>query len=150
MLNYFQKRSEDVWGGLVCLAVGLFIIVESAGYSLGHLRSMGPGYFPALQGVLISAVGLSLLIWARPNEAGQGSPMGTLRGVFLLAGAFIAFALLIERWGLVPSVLVTTFLASRCDRRIPVRNGLILAVATAAGCFVIFNVILGVQVEAFK
>ena len=150
MRNYFRERSEDVWGALVCMAVGLFIFVESAGYSLGTLRSMGPGFFPAIQGALISVIGVGLLLGAKPNAHGKGSEFGTLRGVFLLTAAFVAFALLIERVGLVPSVFVTTLLASQCDRRIPVRNGVILAVASAVSCYLVFNLLLGIQIEAFK
>lgn len=150
MRNYIRARSEDVLGGLVCLAVGVFIFLESAGYSLGVLRAMGPGYFPAIQGVLISSVGVSLMIWAKPNESGSGSQMGTLRGVLLLAAAFLAFAWLIERRGLMPSVFVTTLLASRCDTRITWRQGLILSAATALACYLIFNLLLGIQIEAYK
>jgi len=149
MRGILANRSSDLIGGLIALAIGAYIVLEAFGFRMGTLRNMGPGYFPVLLGAVLALMGLLLIVLGSKEKPFGAGSMGTLRGMILLGSAFLAFALLIERAGLVPTAFITTFLASQSDVRMTLLSGAILALATATGAFVIFNMALGIQIEAF-
>lgn len=151
MHTYLQNRWPDLVAGLTVVAIGAFILIESAGYSLGSLRHMGPGYFPRILG--LAMVGFGALI-ASPLSAPVGQRPQETAGwtsLILLASSFVAFALLVESAGLIPATFGAVLLAALADikmRRKPV-YALALAAATAVACYLIFGLALGLQMSAF-
>ncbi|GGM12545.1 membrane protein [Pseudooceanicola nanhaiensis] len=150
MLDYLKSRREDVIAGLVTIGVGIFILTEAFDYRLGTLTRMGPGYFPMLLGVIMCLLGCILVLFSEP-DAPQGATADRTvkRGVILVTVAFLAFALLIERVGMVPSVTVAVFLSALSNRSTSWLTAAILAVGTAAACWLIFSLLLGLQMKAF-
>jgi len=150
MLAYLKLRREDVIAGLITVAVGLFILTEAFDYRLGTLTRMGPGYFPMLLGVCMCLLGAVLLVFAEPGGRSEAESEGSnLRGVLMVTAAFLAFALLIERVGMVPAIFVAVFLASLSNRTTSLLTAAMLAVGTALSCWLIFSLLLGLQIKAF-
>ncbi|WP_037915586.1 tripartite tricarboxylate transporter TctB family protein [Sulfitobacter sp. 20_GPM-1509m] len=152
MLKSLIDRREDLIAGLVTAGLGAFILVEAVGYRLGTMRSMGPGYFPMLLAVLMCLLGAGLILLSKPEPQNDDSlppPIADRRGVFLVTAAFLAFALMIERVGLVPSVTVAVFLSALANRNTKLGVAVILAFGTAAVCWFIFSFALGLQIKAF-
>ena len=65
------------------------------------------------------------------------------RSCLAIAGGVLAFALLIERTGLLPAVVAAVFIASLGDARRRMRTTLILSVCLAAAVWLVFVVFLG-------
>ncbi|OWU84510.1 hypothetical protein ATO6_12580 [Oceanicola sp. 22II-s10i] len=150
MLEFIRTRREDLIAGLVTVGIGIFILTESFGYRLGTLRSMGPGYFPMLLAVAMCALGLILILTATPDKPSDGAAQfADKRGVLLVAAAFLAFALMIERTGMVPAIGAAVFLSALANRTTSWLTALILAAATAGTCWLLFSVLLGLQLRAF-
>lgn len=154
MFRYCQTRWPDIVAGLSVALVGVFILIESAGYSMGSLRQMGPGFFPRALGIGLVLLGLAIAsplaapVGLTGNEADKVQPVAFI----LLIAAFSAFALLIESRGLIPAIAVTVVLAALADpgmRRRPLAV-LGLAAATAVACYLIFRLGLGLQMVPFK
>lgn len=150
MFDYLKLRREDVIAGLVTVGVGVFILTEAFDYRLGTLTRMGPGYFPMLLGVIMCVLGGILVVFAEPDAPpDEDAEKAVKRGVILVTVAFLAFALLIERVGMVPSVTVAVFLSALSNRSTSWLTAGILAVCTALACWGIFGLLLGLQIKAF-
>lgn len=56
------RNGKDFWTGLMFIAFGLIFFVTALGYSLGSSIKMGPGYFPAILGALLTLIGVTVVI----------------------------------------------------------------------------------------
>ena len=66
-------RRADTWAGALCIAIGLGVLWEANRYSIGTLGQMGPGFYPAVLGVLLAVVGA--LIALAGGEAVEEDPL---------------------------------------------------------------------------
>ena len=148
-MGFVLARLEDFIAGLVTGAIGIFIIGEANGYQIGSLRDMGPGYFPMLLGSLMVLLAVAMIVTAQPAKLEVSLQGGQLRGILFLAAAFIAFALTIERAGMLISVALAVFLSSLANRRTTLLASALLAVLSALVCALVFRVGLGLQIEAY-
>jgi hypothetical protein len=148
-MGFVLARLEDFIAGLVTGAIGIFIIIEASGYHTGTLRDMGPGYFPMILGSIMVMIALAMVVTAQPGNFRGGFDSGQLRGILFLAAAFIAFALTIERTGMLVSVSLAVFLSSLANRKTTLLAALLLAVVTATACALVFRVGLGLQIEVY-
>ncbi|MEC7299742.1 MAG: tripartite tricarboxylate transporter TctB family protein [Pseudomonadota bacterium] len=148
-MRFVTERLEDVLAAIVTLAVGIFVVTEGSSYKIGTLSQMGPGYFPVILGWTMIVLAVLILASSRPAEIPMTLSHRQLRGMLFVAASFAAFALTIERFGMVPSITLTVFLASLAnDRNTLVKAGL-LGLGSALACALIFRVGLGLQIEAF-
>lgn len=155
-MRHLLDRREDYVAGIVTGLIGLYIVVQGLGYRMGTLEQMGPGYFPVILGGVMVVLALVMLVTARPSEGPVTSDLeeaeagpGQLRGMALLAAAFIGFALTIEPLGMVPSIAIAVFLSSLANPNNGLRTALVLALATAVVCALVFRLGLGLQIKAF-
>lgn len=140
------KRSHVV-AGTAGLLIGSFAIWESWDYPMGSLTRMGPGYFPFLLGIVIVVVCLGVLFFeGRLSEDVDIHPPA-LRGLIWIPLAVAAFAVLVERFGLVPAIVAAVFLSAQADDDLKWKETALLALATAAVCTVVFIFILGLPLE---
>ena len=146
-----QKRDlKDILAGAVLIALGL----PGAAYALatlplGTLRRMGPGMFPAALGLILALFGLAILI---PALLREGPPMRRVdyRSLFYIMASVLAFALLVDPFGLFPAIAALAVIASRADSKLPIPGTLILASGLALISVLLFEVGLGMPIEAFK
>lgn len=148
-MGYVLERRQDIIAGLVTGAIGIFIIVEASGYQMGNLRNMGPGYFPVTLGCIMLVLSLVMIVTAQPGKMSQTLDGNQMRGMLFIAAAFIAFALTIETAGMLVSVALAVFLSSLANRNTSLIAAVVLAVATAVMCALIFRVGLGLQIKAY-
>lgn len=157
------RIDKDLIGGLAFAAFGAFTLWTGRDSALGTLTQMGPGYFPALMAWL--CIGLSALVIARAllrNRAAATTPPGAapedgaapalrldLRAFAFVLLGLIAFALLLERAGLVLATLALVLLVSyaRAGTRI-LRAGL-LAIGLAAAATLLFVVALDLPLRVW-
>lgn len=148
-MGFVLARLEDFVAGLVTGAIGIFVVVEAAGYQTGTLRDMGPGYFPMILGSIMVVLAVAMIVTAQPSEFRGSFDGGQLRGILFLAAAFIAFALTIERTGMLFSVSLAVFLSSLANRKTTLLAAVLLAVVTASACALVFRAGLGLQIEVY-
>ncbi|AQZ53031.1 tripartite tricarboxylate transporter TctB family protein [Martelella mediterranea] len=148
-MGFVLARLEDFVAGLVTAAIGILIIVEAAGYETGSLRDMGPGFFPTVLGAIMVLLAVAMIVTAQPEGTKWRFDAGQLRGILFLAAAFIAFALTIERAGMLIAVALAVFLSSLANRKTRLPASLLLAVISAVACALVFRVGLGLQIEAY-
>ena len=133
---------RNVLLGLALGAIAVFVMVTASGYALGTARRMGPGYFPMLAGAVLAGFGVLLVLRGLllGHEPIQGFAMRPALAV--LAGA-AAFALLLERAGLVVAIAAMIAIAAPACRDLTMRAVIGLAAVLALGSAIVFVLLLG-------
>ena len=143
---------DDLVAGVIIVALGLAFAIGARGYELGTAFRMGPGYVPFVLGGLLALLGVAvigrgLVRRRRLGEAHAEKPHGALpwRAIALLTASVFVFGAGVEPLGLVPALLVTTFLAALADRDNSVLAAAVVAVGLTAACALIF--VVGLQLR---
>jgi putative tricarboxylic transport membrane protein len=136
-------RSQDFWAGLLFMAFGGLALVIGSEYSLGTPRRMGPGYFPAILGLILCVLGLIIAARGLRRE-GETVPRGALRP-FLVLIAVLAFGLLLQPLGLVLATLALVVVSSAGGAGFRLKEVLITAAFLIVMAVVVFAWGLGLQ-----
>jgi hypothetical protein len=128
-----HKRSSDMvidranaLCGAIFVAFAIYFASSSLTMDLGTAFRMGPGFFPLFLAVVLMMLGLVIIVQAIRLE---GEPIGrfALRGMAFILPAPILFALTLRGLGFVPSIFLTTFLASFASAKMKPVTALILS-----------------------
>lgn len=107
-------------------------------YSIGTLARMGPGYFPVILGLLTMGLGLVTLVKVRTSDA--PAPDVPWRVFFFVFLGVLAWALLVERIGLLPSSVILIVLSSLGRRPLHLRTiALTAAIVSVAAVLIFIN-----------
>jgi hypothetical protein len=131
---------------LLTVAIGVFAVAQGAAYSLGSLTRIGPGFFPAVIGAAMILLGIAIVAEGRRRDA---EPIQRPAYLSLLAvlGGIAAFALLIERAGLVPAAAALVMISSLASPRPRLLPILVLAATVSAFSVLVFAVGLGLSLK---
>lgn len=139
----------DVIGGALLLAFGLWFLAHAVeNYNIGMLRRMGPGYFPAALGVLVAAFGLLIMLPALFRHGELPRPAWRPLATITVAG--LAFALIIEPYGLVPATIALVCIAALAETQVRLLRTAILAVCLSFMAVLVFAEGLGIPTPAFR
>ncbi len=141
---------KEFYAGLIFTATGIAAGVLSLRYPLGTVTAMGPGYFPLLLSILLTALGIGAIAVGLAARGGERiTPWAPVPLLFILAGV-VGFGLLIDRKGLVPACLVLLLLGCyQRLRRSPVEVAL-LALALIGMAVGLFIYGLGMPMKMFE
>ncbi|WBV45240.1 tripartite tricarboxylate transporter TctB family protein [Pseudoroseomonas cervicalis] len=143
-----MRDYADIIGGGLLMAGGIWFLLYSGNYSMGTLRRMGPGYFPLVIGGMIILFGLLVLV---PGLLRAGSmPRPEWRPFFTISVSVLAFALVVERFGLIPATFALTIAAALAEPGLrPVRT-LLLAIGLSTIGVLVFTQGLGIPIPAIR
>jgi hypothetical protein len=133
---------QDLLAGLLFLAFGAAALWFGQSYAFGAATRMGPGFLPNVLGWLL--VGLGAFIAVRALVVG-GVPIPRihLRPQIMIIAALLAFALLVERLGLMAAAAAVVVLGSLASREARPLEIIVIAALTAAGAVGLFIKLLG-------
>lgn len=145
-----SRDYRDVIGGLLLMLIGAGAAFYAwTSYEVGSLRQMGPGLYPTWLGVILFGLGASVLFPAM-IRAGPKLPRPELRALVAITCGGLAFSLSIERFGIVPAVIVLTVLCVMADSKLRVPAMLALAIGLSICSLLIFQIGLDIPVHAFR
>ena len=145
-------KTIDVFAGAFIVLIGVLAIVESLNFDLGSTRRIGPGYFPFYVGVFMVILGVAIALerlWSN-SQADTEFAFPPLRAPLLILASVVCFAVMVERFGLVPAVGVSVFLASLVDTNTTLTQNLMVAVAVPIVATLIFKVGLDMHVDVIR
>ena len=126
---------KDVLAGLMFIAFAALGLWLSRHYPIGTAVRMGTGYVPRLLCWILLLLGAAILVMGlRAADAEDGQPVPRWRPIVLIPAALIAFALSIERLGIVIAGLLLIGIGALGGRDLR-----ILEVVVAAAALVFFT-----------
>lgn len=141
--------NRDIIAGVLISGLGLSIaIYADVNYDLGSFRRMGPGMFPFGLGLLLTGLG-ALVAAPAIFQGGVGFEVRPRTAIFVLAGV-AAFALTIDRFGLLPAIAALTVVASFSESILRPLTVLALCVFLAGLAFLIFRLGLNLPIELIR
>jgi hypothetical protein len=142
----FPVATRGVWAGILFIVFGALALWLGP-EERGNATQMAAGDVPALLGYALFVVG-ALLIAQGLRTATREVPSESLAlRPFLVLVAVVAFALLLERAGLVIATFALLVIGARAARDLTLRQFAILAVVLYALVFAIFVWGLGLPVS---
>ena len=140
---------RDLGTGILLLgAAGFFAINGVSRLNLGTASSMGPGFFPVMIATGLAFTALLIIIRSFGTTSmidGFASP----RALLCILAAPIVFALGVEPFGFVPTMVTTMLIASFSSSRMTWRFALALTAGITLLCTILFLNLLQMPVLAF-
>jgi hypothetical protein len=107
---------KDILAGLIFVGFGIGTFLLAHDYTMGTAVQMGPGYFPAAVGLLLTAVGMIAIIKGISSKTPDPITRHRLEPLFLVFASILAFSFLIERTGLI--IASAALIGIACFRRL--------------------------------
>ena len=136
--------SAALFGGGVLFTLG------ALQYSLGTNRVMGPGFFPLVVGIALTALaGIHLIGVAlrRRRDGGVSEPLHWRPVLSVIAGLG-AFGVTIGSFGLLPATAITVGIAAAGSREARLRSTLFLVAGCVVGAWIVFKLGLNVTIPS--
>jgi hypothetical protein len=142
------RSPKDVLAGLIFVGFGLAFAIGATAYEIGDPVRMGPGFFPLFVGVLLTILGV-LIAATRAAEPEDDVPIAAppWRAVSLILGAIVVFGLTVRGLGLVPSIFLSSLMASLASRETGIPWAVLLAVGLTLISIAIFVVALSLRLS---
>jgi hypothetical protein len=137
-----EINKKELASGLVCVGIGLYFCLTAwFALPMGTSRAMGPGYFPAMAGVLLVVIGLLV------GVAGVRAPLSAFgpvpwRGLLMISLVPIIFGYLARGLGFLPTLIVCCGVAAFASTRMTLRYAAVLTVGLVILCWFIFVYLL--------
>ena len=147
-----ESRRKQILISLILLGFSLFYLIASLKLKMGTHRIMGPGFFPLVIGGLLlvcTVVYLSRVLAQRARERDVVEPVPRAEKNYrAVAGILVctaAFPLILEYLKFVGSTFIVGFAMLLLLKPKSVLFSLLLSIAIAVGCFLIFSRLFGVS-----
>lgn len=131
-----QRDYQDIAGGLLLAALGVFVALYSNQYDMGTPARMGPGFFPRILGWILAVLGVLIALPAF-FRSGPAVKVQWGNALFVL-GAIVLFAFLLRPAGILVSAFVAAFVSSLADKEITWPGRVYVSLGVAAVTWGIF------------
>ena len=138
-------RQQDVIGGLVVFAVGVFAFWQSANLPMGTLGGMGAGMLPRSLAVLFGLLGL-LLFLSAVLKAGPALARLSIRGPVLVLGAVVVFGLAVRPLGLAVAGPLAIMIGAFASEDVRWVEALVFGLLITTFCAALFKFALGLPI----
>jgi len=140
---------RDIAGGGLLILLGLGIAYYTyTHYSIGSMRQMGPGMFPAMMGLLLAALGVATLVPAF-FRVGVHYQLEA-RPLLAIGGGLVSFPIIYPFLGLVPAIVSTAVLAGFADKTSTLRAKIVLGLVLSVICYLVFILGLRLPMATFR
>jgi len=140
------RNLGDLGSGLALAALGTYIIVQALQWDYATSEGPGPGFFPLWYGMAMLALAAVLVVAELRRRSAGGKPidwkpLGRALSTWLALAASVA---LLKPLGFVICFALLTFFIVAVMYRRPLKTAALVAAASAAGFFLVFQLALGV------
>jgi hypothetical protein len=146
-LNRFLTK--DFLSGAMFIAFGLLALYYGQNLAIGTTVRMGPGYVPRMLALIMMGLGavisiVALVSGAEPVEKPKWKP------ITLVTIGIVCFALLFERAGLLPALVVLIAISSLGGEEFKLTEVIANMVVLAIVCTVVFKIGLGMNISIVR
>jgi hypothetical protein len=141
-------NNKDFLAGLLMISVGAIAFYMALDYPFGSALRMGPGYFPRVLAGILMAFGLYVMFrGVKSGEKVEGA--WGWKALAMITIAFVVFGWLMDRIGMIPSLVVMFFLAALAGHQFKWLEVTILTVLMTAFAWAVFIWGLGLPYRLF-
>jgi hypothetical protein len=144
-----KRDVTDIVSGGLLITIGLMFFLPALGYGIGSVTAMRAGYFPMAVSVIMMVLGAAIMAQGLTGRLTESEKIAW-RPLFAVSASMAGFALLIERFGVVPAIVAAVALAALGDRGSRPIGTFVLAALLCLGVWLIFAVGLGLPIRAFR
>lgn len=142
------RNPKDFFTGLLLLAISAVFAYGLFELPIGTAYRMGPGYFPMVLTVMLTACGIAILANGLLSD---GEAIGTIpwRGLFIVTVSVLLYGATLKGLGMVPALALTVFLSTFAGRGWDAKSAIAVTVVLVVGCVAIFVKGLGLPLSLF-
>ena len=140
------RKSGDLWSGVALAALGIYIIIQARQWEYLGPEGPGAGFFPLWYGMAMLALAVLLIVSNLRRKSAGAMPIEWHR-VGRALSTWLALAMciaLIRALGFAISFALLTYFVVAVMYRRPLKIAAMVAVASAAGFYLVFALALGV------
>lgn len=141
--------SKDFLSGLLFIAFGLAALYFGQKLALGTAVRMGPGYVPRMLSLILIGLGLLICVVALVTSS-EAVEKPKWKPITMVTIGVVCFALLFERAGLLPALVVLILLASLGGEEFKLKEVIGNMIVLAALCTLVFKVGLGMNISIIR
>lgn len=157
-----KNNERDIWSTFLVFVLGLGTTIGSFNYQIGTLKSMGPGYFPLILGIVL--ISLSFFVFfssedkkiiIKNKENKKHTEINTvvnqinknrLRVWFFVVFSMLSFVTLSIYIGLLVSTFTLVFIAALADKKNTIRSSFFLSFGLVLFVVLVFHYFLEIQI----
>ena len=141
-------ENKDFLAGLLMIAVGAIAFYMALDYPFGSALRMGPGYFPRVLAGMFIAFGVYVgLRGLRTKEKVEG--VWGWKALALITTAFFVYGWLMDRIGMIPSLVVLFFISALAGHEFRLKEVIILTLVMTTFAWAVFIWGLGMPYRLF-
>ena len=141
--------SKDFLAGLMFIIFGLTALYFGRNLAIGTAVRMGPGYVPRSLSMILLALGGLICVMALVT-AGDTVERPKWKPITLVTIGIVAFALLFERAGLLPALVVLVLISSAGGEEFKLTEVLGNMVVLSILCIIVFKIGLGMNISVIQ
>ena len=149
--NHFKLNNSELWGGLIGLALGIFVIRSGIKLKLGTINDPGSGYVLFYTGILMCLFALTIMV-AAVTESGPsfGSRWEGARWTkpLLIIACLTGFAFALDTFGFLLSAIPLMVLLLRVIDPVRWTLAIPIAVLTPLGVWWVLKRLLLIQLPS--
>jgi hypothetical protein len=146
-LNRFL--SKDFLSGLMFIGFGLLALYFGQKLALGTTVRMGPGYVPRMLALIMMSLGAVICVVALV-AGGEMVEKPKWKPITLVTIGIVCFALLFERAGLLPALVVLILISSLGGEEFKLKEVIGNIVVLSILCTLVFKVGLGMNITILR
>ncbi len=141
--------SKDFLSGLMFIGFGLIALYFGQKLALGTPVRMGPGYVPRMLALIMMSLGAVICVVALV-AGGEMVEKPKWKPITLVTIGIVCFALLFERAGLLPALVVLILIASLGGEEFKLKEVIGNIVVLSILCTLVFKVGLGMNITILR
>ena len=140
------RKSGDLWSGIALAALGAYIVIQARQWEYLGPEGPGAGFFPLWYGIAILGLSVLLIVSHLRRGSARGNAIDwTKLGRALTTWLALAVSVaLFKPLGFVISFALLTYFIVAVMYRRPLATAALVAVASAGGFYLVFDLALGV------
>ncbi|WP_296342017.1 tripartite tricarboxylate transporter TctB family protein [Reyranella sp.] len=141
--------SKDFLSGLMFVGFGAAALYFGQKLAIGTAVRMGPGYVPRMLSLILLGLGILICVLALIN-GGEEVEKPKWKPITLVTIGIVCFALLLERAGLFPALVVLILISSLAGEEFKLFEVIGNIVVLSILCIVVFKLGLGMNISILE
>jgi len=142
--------SKDFLSGVMFIVFGLAALWFGRNLQMGTTVRMGPGYVPHMLAYIMMGLGGIIVVMALLTSTGERTEAPKWKPITMVTIGIVCFALLFERAGLLPALVVLILIASLGGEEFKLTEVIANMVVLSIMCVVVFKIGLQMNISVIR